>query len=631
MAAMRVLHISRHYHPAVGGTENVIAGLAKAHAALGIESTVLVTDRRRTGPGPAPLVPVIEVPVVGSDRFPIPRGGFRAVLRAFRDADVIHLHDVRFLFETSLVLAWLLRRPLLVGTHGLMFHTDVLAGTKRWLWRNYYARALRHVDQVIADSERDADLCRAAGVVDNLTMIHNAVETASFLRADTSVEREPGRLLTFGRIAPEKSLERLGPILGAAPDGWRLRIAGGGDPRHVAEVRDGFASFGDRVRLLGYQQEDTLVDELARCACVVLPSRQEAFGLTLVEAMASGAPIVASDIPAFRELSDGTGVTLVDFDDPGAVIRAIERAGDDHDPAAQRARAASLSWTTTGDTYRRVYERVVSDRRRPAAGWRRVLGVDVQALGLDGVLAAVDREMSERTSVPGGAAIIAHHNLHSAAVHRRDRALRRFYARADHVFIDGMPLAWFGRLTGQGLRSEHRITYVDLIDPLLDLAEARGWATMIVAGTQESVDRGGAALRARHPRLRLTVRSGHFDATPGSPDNEGVLAEIASAAPDLLLVGMGVPRQEHWIDANFERIQASVVMNMGGLLDYVAGTKPTPPRWLARRGFEWAARLGAEPRRLAHRYLVEPWRLVPVAIAELVGAAARRSIGGRRR
>ena len=65
-------------------------------------------------------------------------------------------------------------------------------------------------------------------------------------------------------------------------------------------------------------------------------------------------------------------------------------------------------------------------------------------------------------------------------------------------------------------------------------------------------------------------------------------------------------------------------MNLGGLLDYLAGIKPTPPRWVSRLGFEWLSRLVSEPRRLAHRYLVEPWTLVPTAVRELVGAAVRR-------
>lgn len=620
---MRVLHVARFFHPAVGGTENVIAHLADALGREGIESAVLVSDRRRDEHGPPPRVPVLVVPVVGSNRFPLPVGRLRQVVRAIREADVIHVHDVRFLFEVARLLAWVLRRPLIVSTHGLMFHTEFLGGTKRWLWKHYYARALRGAAHVVAASERDAALCRDVGIVDNLTVIHNPVRTAPFAQARLDLPRDPHRLLTFGRIAPEKSLDRLVAVMEAAPAAWRLRIAGTGDERDVDALRARLAPLGDRVELVGYKTDEDLAAELSECACVVLPSRQEAFGLTLVEAMTSGAPIVASDIAAYRELADSAGVAFADFDDPQAVVRAVESVAADHDPHRQRDRGKALSGEGAAEAHLRVYERAVRSVD-PPAGRHRILGVDVEALDLAGVLGAVEEAVTARSPTSNSPAVIANHNLHSAALHRHDRRLREFYRRADRVFIDGVPLVWFGRLLGHELTGRHRTTWIDLIDPLADQIAERGWRLMIVGGTTEVVELGGAELRARHPTLDVTIRSGHFDATPGSADNAKVLAQISACRPHVLLVGMGMPRQEHWIDAHRAELTCSVVLNVGGLLDYLAGVKATPPRWLAARGFEWLARLATEPRRLAHRYLVEPWGLVPVAVAELVASVPRR-------
>lgn len=83
------------------------------------------------------------------------------------------------------------------------------------------------------------------------------------------------------------------------------------------------------------------------------------------------------------------------------------------------------------------------------------------------------------------------------------------------------------------------------------------------------------------------------------------------------MVGMGMPRQEHWVVEYHERIEANVIWLVGACFDYVAGAIPTPPRWMGRVGLEWLYRLYSEPQRLASRYLLEPWSLVPLMISDL--------------
>lgn len=357
--AVRILHVSRNYHPYVGGTENVMASLVGALSQRGVTSRVVVTDRRRGAPGPAPAVDVLAVPAVGPDRFPLPVGRLGAVARAVRWADVVHLHDLRFLFETIRLTSWATRTPMVLSTHGLIFHTERLAGAKSLLWHHYYGRVLPTLDRIIADSRRDAALCREAGATANVEVVLNGVDTHDLLALDPTAARTPHRLLYFGRIAPEKSLERLPPVIEALPTPWRLRLAGGGSPEDQRWLQERLSSVADRVDVLGHVSEEQRRSELAQCTAVVLPSREEAFGLTLVEAMAAGAPVVASDIPAYRELGEDTGVRLVDFDDPRGVATAIEEAGArDHDPEPGRRRAAQLSVGAMTDRILSIYREV---------------------------------------------------------------------------------------------------------------------------------------------------------------------------------------------------------------------------------------------------------------------------------
>jgi N-acetylglucosaminyldiphosphoundecaprenol N-acetyl-beta-D-mannosaminyltransferase len=245
-----------------------------------------------------------------------------------------------------------------------------------------------------------------------------------------------------------------------------------------------------------------------------------------------------------------------------------------------------------------------------------LLGARVHRLTVDGLNAAVEAAVAE-----GGTTVIAHHNLHSLHLHRRDAALRDFYRAARWIHVDGMPLVWIARWLGHPLGREHRVTYVDWLPPLMALAARRGWRVFYLGSRPGVGARAAELLRRAHPGLRMETAHGYFDADDPARNGD-VLERIARFRPDVLMVGMGMPRQERWIARNRDRLNAAVVLPCGACMDYVAGAIPTPPRWLGRLGLEWAYRLAVEPRRLARRYLVEPWTLLPALVREL--AAARR-------
>ena len=132
--------------------------------------------------------------------------------------------------------------------------------------------------------------------------------------------------------------------------------------------------------------------------------------------------------------------------------------------------------------------------------------------------------------------------------------------------------------------------------------------------------RAAERLKERYPQLVIQTRHGYF-----SPEeNDAVLEEIADFQPNVLMVGMGMPRQEHWVLDNLERIQANAILTAGACFDYIAGAIPTPPRWMGRMGLEWLYRLLTEPRRLWRRYLVEPWFLLPYFVKDLLAIRQHR-------
>jgi N-acetylglucosaminyldiphosphoundecaprenol N-acetyl-beta-D-mannosaminyltransferase len=207
--------------------------------------------------------------------------------------------------------------------------------------------------------------------------------------------------------------------------------------------------------------------------------------------------------------------------------------------------------------------------------------------------------------------IIANHNLHSLYLLHRHPKLREFYAGVRWTHIDGMPLVALGRLYGYPLERQHRVTLVDWTYPLMELAANKGWRVFHLGSSEGAAEKGAAQLRKLYPALQIEVSGGYFDARYGSSENEAMLDRINAYGPALLMVGMGMPRQELWTHENFPRLKADVILSsVGAAFDYVAGAVPTPPRWSGRLGLEWAFRLAHDPARLFSRYFVEPWYIL---------------------
>jgi N-acetylglucosaminyldiphosphoundecaprenol N-acetyl-beta-D-mannosaminyltransferase len=218
----------------------------------------------------------------------------------------------------------------------------------------------------------------------------------------------------------------------------------------------------------------------------------------------------------------------------------------------------------------------------------------------------------------GSRRIFASHNLHSLYLQRTDAKLRSFYERADYIRIDGMAIVLLGRLLGLPLRREHRVTYVDWLPLFMAEAARLGWRVFYLGSRPAVAESAASTLRARFPDLQIATAHGYFDARADGPENERVIDAINAFGPHVLMVGMGMPRQQHWVLENHEKLAVNAISTSGAALDYVVGEMPTPPRWAGRIGLEWLFRLAAEPRRLAGRYLVEPWYILPLVLKELL-------------
>ncbi len=213
---------------------------------------------------------------------------------------------------------------------------------------------------------------------------------------------------------------------------------------------------------------------------------------------------------------------------------------------------------------------------------------------------------------------------------RRDPASRALVEASTLVVPDGMPLLWASRLAGQPL--PERITGADLIYSLSGAAAGHGWPVYIVGGLPGADSRSSAAqlaadgLVARYAGLVVAGAyspPAAFDAVAG--DISALLDDLVEAAPKLVFVGLGFPKQEQLITRLTPKLPGAWFIGCGAAIPYAAGRLRRAPMWMQRTGLEWLFRLISEPRRLARRYL---GRDLPFAAWLLAGACRQRLRGG---
>ncbi len=251
----------------------------------------------------------------------------------------------------------------------------------------------------------------------------------------------------------------------------------------------------------------------------------------------------------------------------------------------------------------------------------KLMGQPVDLVTCDEVMRFLARKvMGSRKSV------IANHNSHSLYLIDRNPEMRALYDKVDLIEVDSMPLILWGKLMGEPISRGHRCTYLCWRDLFWALADQNQWRVFYLGGEPGVAETAAERLRAISPGADIKVRDGYFDMSPGSAENAKLVADINAFKPHVLFVGMGMPRQEIWLERNYDALPPTVMLPVGAAFDYEAGVQRAAPRWTGRIGLEWLFRFTTNPTRLFHRYFVEPWSLIPVAARDIAGRLAPRPV-----
>jgi N-acetylglucosaminyldiphosphoundecaprenol N-acetyl-beta-D-mannosaminyltransferase len=191
--------------------------------------------------------------------------------------------------------------------------------------------------------------------------------------------------------------------------------------------------------------------------------------------------------------------------------------------------------------------------------------------------------------------------VHTVMESRDDAALREAVDGAAFTVPDGQPLAWALRALGHDI--EQRVYGPELMARACARAERSGQRFYFYGGRDDAaLARLTGNLRERFPRLQLAGGFSPPHRELSDAERDEVAARINAARPDVVWVGIGVPKQEKWMAALRDRLDAPVLVGVGAAFDFHAGLVPQAPAWMQRAGLEWLFRLNQEPRRLFRRY-----------------------------
>jgi alpha-1,3-mannosyltransferase len=324
---MKVLHVVRQFYPMIGGLENYVLNLAKQQVESGYQVSVVTLNRdfvdkkSLQASGSIDHIQIYRIPFFGSARYPL---AF-SVLKYLKGYDVIHVHAVDFFADYLALTKPVHGKKMILTTHGGFFHTTKNKRFKQIFFNTVTRWTLKRFKAIIVCSSNDYQIFYK--ICHNLVLIYGGVDMNKYNVIPK--KREKGLLVTVGRIDSHKCIDKLIIMvqkLVVEHIDVRLLIVGSDHRRLWSKLQQlvNEHQVADRVTMRGKVTESELIESYAKADIFLSASSYEGFGITAVEALASGTPCVLNNIPSFKEIigSNEFG-RVVDFDDDKEVIQSI--------------------------------------------------------------------------------------------------------------------------------------------------------------------------------------------------------------------------------------------------------------------------------------------------------------------
>lgn len=225
-----------------------------------------------------------------------------------------------------------------------------------------------------------------------------------------------------------------------------------------------------------------------------------------------------------------------------------------------------------------------------------VLGVGLSPINYDLALEAIGQAIESRRK--GYVCVTGVHGVSEA---QESESFRDILNGAFLNTPDGMPMVWMGKLDGR--EQMDRVYGPDLMLAVCERSCESGWKHFFYGGGDGVTDKLEAGLRKKFPDLPVVGAYTPPFRPLNAEENAELQEMVATAAPDIVWVGLSTPKQEKFMSEYLEQLDTTLMFGVGAAFDFHAGLIPQAPHWMQRSGLEWFYRLCKEPRRLWKRYL----------------------------
>ena len=241
---------------------------------------------------------------------------------------------------------------------------------------------------------------------------------------------------------------------------------------------------------------------------------------------------------------------------------------------------------------------------------RELFGIQIDALNMREAVATLRDWISESSKCR----YVVTPNVDHAVLLQEHDGLRQSYRDAGLILADGHPIVWASRLLRQPL--PERVPGSELVPKLFDSFDQTADAASEPHKLRVFLLGAGVGVAARAAkRMQKTWRNvetvGIYSPPMGfendADESNFILGRIALSRPDVVIVGLGAPKQEVWVHRYRDQIQAPVALCVGATIDFLAGEKRRAPVWMQQTGIEWLHRMCSEPKRLVRRYAKDAW------------------------
>jgi exopolysaccharide biosynthesis WecB/TagA/CpsF family protein len=545
--------------------------------------------------------------------------------------DVLHIHmsDGASLVRKAILalIGFAFRKPVLMHTHGAEFHITY-SQLPQWLkpiisgifrrcesfivlsetWKEYYIQKVGLIEQKVIVLPNPTEL--PVGIPYRRNGNLNTVTLGFFGR----VGHRKGTFDLLGAYAQLLEQLKTRYSQGESLPQTQLIIAGDGD----IELAKKFAKkleIHENVTFLGWIDAQTREKLMASVDVFILPSYNEGLPMSLLEAMAWGLPAIVTPVGGIPELiTDTQNGLLVEPGNIQQLSTAIASLIEDEEFRITLGIAARETVNPFDvNIYSQQLDKIYTSLLKPMVSISSVpinfptdnsdkvniAGVHVDKYSFDEVV----ERIINHALVKGKPEYVVTPNAQHIVSLQQDALFQDIYRKAFLAVPDGVSLLWSAKFLQTPLRG--RVNGTDLFEKVCAEAAEKGLKVFLLGGRPGAADNAKSVLQLRHANLNIVSTYCPPYGFESQPEELAAInSHIQAAAPDILFVGLGAPKQEYWIYNNYLDLGVPVSVGIGVSFELVANMVQRAPVWMQKWGLEWLFRVFVEPKRLWKRYIV---------------------------